>query len=143
MEVWTTKGFGKKKKKKTKKALFWHVLIFSYFFLDLIMWFNVGYFVILSGFCYLAFSSVQSLWCPTLCDPMNCSMPGFSVHHQLPKLTQSHVSDAIQPSHSLLSPSPAFNLSQNQGLLKWVSSSHQVVKVLEFNVMPAFVNITN
>ena len=48
-------------KKKTKKALFWHVLISSYFFLDLTMWFNVAYFVILSGSCYLAFSSVQSL----------------------------------------------------------------------------------
>ena len=58
--------------------------------------------------------------CPTLCDPMNCSTPGFTVHHQLPELAQTHVhrvSDAIQPSHPLLSPSPpAFNLSQHQGL---------------------------
>ena len=64
------------------------------------------------------FSSVTQL-CPSLCDPMNCSMPGFPVHHQLPELAQSHVhqvSDAIQPSHPLLSPSPpAFNLSQQQG----------------------------
>ena len=56
--------------------------------------------------------------CPTLCDPMDCSMPGFPVHHQLPELTQTHihlVSDAIQPSHPLSSPSPpAFNLSQHQ-----------------------------
>ena len=59
------------------------------------------------------------------------------VHHQLPEFTQTHVhwvSDAIQPSHPLLSPSPpAFNLSQHQGLFKWVSSSHQVAKVLEWH----------
>ena len=71
--------------------------------------------------------------CPILCKPMDCSMPGFPVHHQLPKLTQTHVhwaGDAIQPSHPLLSPSPALNLSQHQGLFQWVSSSHQVAKVL-------------
>ena len=64
---------------------------------------------------------------------MNCSMPGFAVHHQLPEFTQTHVhrvSDAIQPSYPLLFPFPAFNLSQ--GLFQWVSSSHQVAKVLEF-----------
>ena len=81
------------------------------------------------------FSSViQS--CLTLCDPMDRSMPGFPVHHQLPELTQIHVhrvGDAIQPSHPLLSPFlPAFNLSQHQHLFQWVSSSHQVAKVLEF-----------
>ena len=84
----------------------------------------------------LQFSSVQSRL--TLCDPMNCSMPGLSVHHQLLESTQTHVhqvSDAIQPSHPLLSPSPpAFNLSQHLGLFKWVSSSHQVAKVLEFQL---------
>ena len=83
------------------------------------------------------FSSVAQL-CPTLWDPMDCSMPGFPVHHQLPELSQTHVhrvGDAIQPSHPLLSPSPpAFNLSQHQGLFKWVSSSHQVSKVLEFQL---------
>ena len=67
---------------------------------------------------------------------MDCGMPGFSVYHQLPELFQTHVhwvSDAMQPSHLLLSPSPpAFNLSQHQGLFKWVSSSHQAAKVLEF-----------
>ena len=60
---------------------------------------------------------------PTLCDPMDCSTPGFPVHHQLLELTQTHVyqvSDAIQPSHPLSSPSPpAFNLSQHQGLFQW------------------------
>ena len=83
------------------------------------------------------FSSVAQS-CPTLCDPMNRSMPGLHVHHQLPESTQTHVhwvSDAIQPSHPLSSPShPAFNLSQNQGLFKWVSSLHQVAKVLEFQL---------
>ena len=58
--------------------------------------------------------------CPTLCNPMDCSTPGFPVHHQLLELAQTHVhwvSDAIQPSHPLSSPSPpAFNLSQHQGL---------------------------
>ena len=74
------------------------------------------------------FSSVAQL-CPTLCDPRDCSMPGLPVHHQLLELTQTHVhwaGDAIQPSHPLSSPSPpAFNLSQHQGLFKWVSSSHR------------------
>ena len=74
--------------------------------------------------------------CPTLFDPMDCSMLGLPVHHQLAELAQTHVhrvSDAIQPSHPLLSPSPpAFNFSQHQGLFQWVSYLHQVVKVLEF-----------
>jgi len=68
-----------------------------------------------------------------LCDPMNCSTPGLPVHHQLPESTHTHVywiGDAIQPSHLLSSPSPpSLNLSQHQGLFKWVSSSHQVAKV--------------
>ena len=75
--------------------------------------------------------------CLTLCDPMDCSTPGFPVHLQLWELTQTYVrrvGDAIQPSHPLSSPSPpAFNLSQHQGLFQWVSSSHQVAKVLSFN----------
>ena len=74
--------------------------------------------------------------CLTLCDPMNCSMPGLPVHHQLPKFTQAHVnrvSDAIQPFYPLLSASPpAPNPSQHQGLSQWVNSSHEVAKVLEF-----------
>ena len=82
------------------------------------------------------FSSVAQS-CPTLCAPMNGSTPGLPVHHQLPEFTQTHVhwvSDAIQPSHPLSSPSPpAFSLSQHQGLFKWVSSSHQVAKVLELS----------
>ena len=81
------------------------------------------------------FSSVAQS-CPTLCQPMNCSTPGFPVHNQLPELDQTHVyqvSDAIRPSHPLPSPSPpAPNPSQHQGLFQWVSSMHQVAKVLEF-----------
>ena len=73
--------------------------------------------------------------CPTLCNPKYCSIPDFPVHHQLLELAQTHVhwvTNAIQPSHPLSSPSPpTFNLSQHQGLFQWVSSSHQVAKVLE------------
>ena len=79
--------------------------------------------------------------CLTLCDPMDCSTPGFPVHHQLPEFTQTHVhwvGDATQPSHPQSYPSPALNLSQHQGLCKWVSSSHQVAKVLEFHLQHQF-----
>ena len=80
--------------------------------------------------------------CPTLCDPMNRSRPGLPVHHQLPEFTQTHVhwvSDAIHPSYPLSSPSPpAFNLSQHQGLFQWVSSLHQVAKVLKFQLQHQF-----
>ena len=83
------------------------------------------------------FSSVAQL-CPTLCNPMNCSMPSLPVYHQLPEPTQTHVhwvGDGIQPSHPLSSPSlPALNLSQQQGLFQWVNSSHEVAKVLEFQL---------
>ena len=76
--------------------------------------------------------------CPTLCDPMNHSTSGLPVHHQLPEFTETHVhrfSDAIQPSHPLLSHSPlAPNPSQHQSLFQWVNSSHQVAKVLEFQL---------
>ena len=72
--------------------------------------------------------------CPTLCDPMNLSTPGLLVHHQLSEFTQTHihwVSDAIQPSHPLSSPSPpAPNPSQHQSLFQWVNSSHEVAKKL-------------
>ena len=78
--------------------------------------------------------SVARLWL-TLRNLMDCSTPGFPVHHQLPELAQTHVhwvSDDIQTSHPLSSPfPPAFNPSQHQGLCKWVSSSHQVARVLE------------
>ena len=81
------------------------------------------------------FSSVTQS-CLTLCDFTNCSTPGLPVHHQLLELIQTHVhwvSDTIKLSYPLLSPSPpALNLSQHQGLFKWVSPLHQVAKVLEF-----------
>ena len=80
-------------------------------------------------------SVVQS--CPTLCDPMDCSTPGFPVHPQLPELAQTHVhrvGDGIQPSLSLSSPSPPiFNLSQHQGLFQWVSSSIRSPKYWSFS----------
>ena len=83
------------------------------------------------------FRSLTQL-CPILCDPMNRSMPGLSVYHQLPEFTQIHVhqvGDTIQPSHSLSSPSPpAPNPSQHHGLFQWVNSSHEVAKVLEFQL---------
>ena len=100
---------------------------------------SISYFF--AEFDFLSISHVQFSWaqsCPTLCDPMDCNAPGFPVHHQLPELAQIYVhrvSDAIQPSHPLWSPSPsAFNLSQHQGLFQWVSSLKHVAKVLEFQL---------
>ena len=93
--------------------------------------------VLLWLFMYMYLSQFSSVpqSCVTLWDPMACSTPGFP-HHQHLELAQTHfhqVGDAIQPSHPLSSPSlPAFSLSQDQGLFKWVSSSHQVAKGLEF-----------
>ena len=83
------------------------------------------------------FSSVAQS-CLTFCDPMNCSTPGLPVHHQLPEFTQIHahrIGDAIHQSHPLSSPSPpAPNPSQHQGLFQWVNSSHEVARVLEFQL---------
>ena len=91
--------------------------------------FNIAYYSVQSS------SVAQS--CPTNCDPMNHSTPGLPVHHQLPEFTQTlvhRVSDAIQPSHPLSSPSPpAPNPSQHQSLFQWVNSLHEVAKVLERN----------
>ena len=85
----------------------------------------------------IQFSSVSQL-CLTLCNPVDCSMPGLPVHHQLPEFTQTHVhwvGNASQPPHILSSPSPpTFSLSQHQGLFIWVSPSNQVAKVLEFQL---------
>ena len=87
--------------------------------------------------CSVQFSSVTQP-CLTLCNHVDGSTPGLLVHHQLPEFTQTRihwVGNAIQPSHPLLSPSPpAFNLFQHQSLFKWVFSSHQVAKVLEFQL---------
>ena len=103
---------------------------------------------VLSTFTYVPFP--DSLWalrfdqfslvaqmCLTLCNPMDCNTPGFSVNHQLPELAQTHVhwvGDAIQASYPLSSSSlPAFNFSQHQGIFQWVSS-HQVAKVFELQL---------
>ena len=114
----------------------WESFLLFLVYLQFISWMGAG-----SCRCFfyscgaVQFSSVTQS-CRTLCDPMNCSMPGLPVHHQLLESTQTHVhqvSDAIQPSHPLSSPfPPALNLSQHQGLFQWVSPLHQVAKVLEF-----------
>ena len=98
-------------------------------------------------YCHPAFLRVQfssvAQSCPTLCDPMNRSTPGLPVHHQLLECTQTHVhrvSDAIQPSYPLSSPSPpAPNPSHHQSLFQWVISSREVAKVLEFQLQHHFV----
>ena len=93
---------------------------------------------IVSDWLISVWSSVQLLSHVCLCDPMDCSTPGFPAQHQVLELGQTHihrVGDAFQSSHPLSSPSsPTFNLSQHQGLFKWVSSSHQVAKQLEFQL---------
>ena len=112
--------------------------IFFFFF----MWFTLMCCLNKLSSCIFWTSSVQfssvAPSCPTLCNPMNRSMPGLPVHHQLLEFTQTHVhrvSDAIQPSHPLSSPSPpAPNPSQHQDLFQWVNSSHEVDKVLEFQL---------
>ena len=109
-----------------KYLFLWNFFSFLFFFNWRITAFSSG-----------QFSSITQL-CPTLCDPMDCNTPDFPVHEQLPELTQTHVhrvGDAIQPSYPLSSPSPpTFNLSQHKSLFQWVSSSHQVAKVLEFQL---------
>ena len=94
------------------------------------------------GFAYYRSSCCSFAKCLTLCNPMDCSTPDFAVLHYLLEFAQIHVHwvcDAIQPSHPLSSPSPpAFNLSQHQGLFQWVSSSHQVAKVLELQLQHQF-----
>ena len=98
--------------------------------------FSISYSVLPLHLVSVQFSSVTQL-CPTLCDPMNCSMPGLPVYHQLPEFTQTHVhwvSHAIQPSHPLSSPAPpALNPSQHQSLFQWVNSLHEAAKVLAYN----------
>ena len=101
---------------------------------ELSFWLVYGFLCWAEAFKFQFSSVAQS--CPTLCDPMDRSTPGFPV--QLPEFTQTHVhrvSDAIQPSHPLSSPSPpAPNPSQHQRLFQWVNSSHEVAKVLKFQL---------
>ena len=105
------------------------------------LYMTTGSRVCIIWFLWCIISSVTQS-CPTLCYPMDCSTAGFPVHHQLLEPAQTHVhrvSDAIQPFRPLLSPSPsAFNLSQHQGLFQWVGSSHQVAKVLTFQLCHKF-----
>ena len=102
-------------------------------FLPLSLWFGIHIYFLKFLLIYQFSSVTQS--CPTLSDPRG---PGFPVHHQLLDLAQTHahwVGDAIQPSYPLSSPSPPdFNFSQHQGLFQWVSSLHQVAKVLGFQI---------
>ena len=102
--------------------------------------FNSGFLAVYAhqwDFWVIQFSSVSQL-CPTLCHPMNQRTPGLPVHHQHLESTQTHVhwvGDALQSSYPLSSPSPpACNFSRHQGLFKWVSSLHQVAKVLMFQL---------
>ena len=97
-----------------------------------VTWGGVGWRWGVMGCCSVSHS------CPTLCDPMDFSTPGFPVFYHFPKLAQTHVhwvSDAIQPPYPLLAPSPfVYNLSQHQGLFQWISSLHPVTKVLELQL---------
>ena len=97
---------------------------------------NIGFLNRSLGWNINQFGSVTQL-CPSLCDPMDCSTPGFHVHHQLLDLAETHVhwvSDVIQPSHPWSSPSlPAFNPSQHQGLFQLIGSFHQMTKVLQLH----------
>ena len=115
----------------------WHLFVSNHFISGhihkaLLFSFPINF--VIHIFFSVHFSSVAQS-CLNLCNPMDCSIPCLSVHHQLLEFSQTHVhwvSDAIQLSHPLSSPSPpTFNFSQHQGLFKWVSSSHQVAKLLE------------
>ena len=116
----------------------WHTGLYKFKVCNALIWFiyvSNDYFNKFSEKpLYHTVSSIAQL-CLTVCDTMDCSMPGLPVHQQLPEFTQTHdhwVGDAIQPSHPLSPPSPpAFNSFQHQGLFKRVSSSHQMAKVLE------------
>ena len=137
MVVWT--------KWKKKKQFLW-VKLCTTPYKNYILVLNPQY---LRKWFYLKIGSLQ-VWissitqsCLALCNPVDCSTPGLPVHHQLSEFTQTHahlVGDAIQSSHPLSSPSPhTFNLSQHESLFKRVSSSHQVAKVLEFQLQhPSF-----
>ena len=123
---------GKKMVSEIKKIVY-YIIKNRYYFKDKYLPLEMLY---LRPLQYQFSSVVQS--CPTICDPMNCSTPVLPVHHHLPEFTQTHVhrvDDAIQPSHPLSSPSPPVpNPSQHQSLFQWFNSSHEVAKVLEFQL---------
>ena len=107
---------------------------------------NSTFLLVIYFICSVQFSLVAQS-CPTLCNPMNHSTPGLPVYHQLPEFTQTHVhrvGDAIQPSHPPSFPfPPATNPSQHQGLFQWINSSHEVAKVLEFQLQHQSFQRTN
>ena len=108
----------------------WSLLFFVFFLLKQ-SWFTILCKLLVYRTMIFRYSVARS--CLTCCDPRDCSTPSFSLLHHILEFTQTHVhwvSKATQPSHPLSSPSPAFKLSQHQGLLQWVSSSHHVAKVL-------------
>ena len=122
MQNWSGRNEeGKKSLFRLSRKILVNILmlfLLTFFFLSQMLFYIVE-FISTVQYSSVHFSSVTQS-CPILCDPMDCSMPGFPVHHQLPEPAQTHVhrvGDAIQPSHALLSPSPpAFNLSQHQSL---------------------------
>ena len=108
-----------------------------------VLWTQLQLLIVWGNF-YIIKRNVVVVWslshALSLCDPMDCSIPGFPVLRYLPEFSQTHVhwvDDAIQPSHPF-SPRPAFNLSHHQGLFQWVGSSHQVAKVLELQLQHQF-----
>ena len=121
-----------------KKTSFSSVQLLSHVWLFVTPWTAAHHSPLSTGFSGQESVQFSHSSCPTFCDTMDCSTPGLPVHHQFPEFTQTHahwVGDAIQPSHPLSSPSPpALNLAQHQGLFQWVSSLHQVAKVLEFHL---------
>ena len=132
-DLWIPKRWMKPGRKIIRVVIFHQNLLL--YLLIVMLWILHG--VSSWSTCIHQFSSVTQL-CLTVCNHMNCSMPGFPVHHQLLELARTHVhwvGDAIQPSHPLSPPSPpALNLSEHQGLSQWVISLHQVAKVLEFQL---------
>ena len=114
---------------------YWYTLILFFFYL---LWIYVGFCLVVIMYAKSLSVQFSRSVMSTLCNPMNCSTPGLTVHHQLPEFIQTHihrVGDAIQSSHPLSSPSPpAPNPSQHQSLFQWVNSSHEVAKVLEFQL---------
>ena len=133
---WRDRTAKNKYKQVKQKQMYWLLIWLGF---PLLILFTIGVYYLSPpewtiiqklSFCFtyfsIQFSSVAQL-CPALCDPMDCSTPGFPVHYRFQELAQTHVhwvGDAIQPSHPLLSPSPpTFNLSQHQGLLHQLFSS--------------------
>ena len=123
--------------------IFWFICVLSVLFKSYFLPINIPSSNSVPHFLVIQFSSVAQS-CLTLWDPMDCSMLGLPVHHQPLRFTETHVhwvSDTIQPSHPLLTPSPpAFNLSQHQGLFQWVIPSHQVAKAMEFQLQLSLSN---